>query len=348
MKQKFMDIIAQQEAKYPLMEIQDYVKLAYQNEFGPMHLAEKERLYDGIQRELTELTGQEGRCEREKIGNGLSRIPLGGLPHPETDGHLIAELMILTMKHHTGSLEGLEEKLRLIEEKEGSGAKAWLDDYRKEGCPPVSHSQNYRNRYQPHYRVIKEEFADWFSVLSEIRNLLSRKESAVVSIDGRCGSGKTSLAALIREVFDCNVFHMDDFYLPPQERKEDWQNIPAGNMNLQRFRREVLQPVKEGKSVLYRPFDCQTGCVAPPAAVPPAKLTVVEGSYSQHPVLAEEYDLKIFLTCSPDVQKERLSAREGEGVQSFFRFWMPMEERYFAAFDIEKKSDVVVNTGLFR
>ncbi|MFQ8759475.1 MAG: hypothetical protein ACLSAF_08570 [Intestinimonas sp.] len=29
-----------------------------------------------------------------------------------------------------------------------------------------------------------------------------------------CGSGKTSLAALIAALFPCNVFHMDDFFLP--------------------------------------------------------------------------------------------------------------------------------------
>ena len=37
------------------MEIQDYVKLAYQNEFGPAHLAEKNRLQKGIQSELEQI-----------------------------------------------------------------------------------------------------------------------------------------------------------------------------------------------------------------------------------------------------------------------------------------------------
>lgn len=284
----------------------------------------------------------------EKIGNGLSRLSLCSLPHPDTDALLLAELMILTMEHHCGTMEDFERKLGVLESKFGSEAKNWLDCYRTDGCRPVSHSDEYREAYQPHYRVIKTEYANCFSVLSEIADLLSRKRSVVISIDGRCGSGKTSLASLINEVFSCNVFHMDDFYLPPQKRAADWKDIPAGNMDLERFRKEVLQPVKEGKDVLYRPFDCQTGQLAESSIIPAALLTVIEGSYSQHPMLTEQYDLKVFVTCNPDVQRKRLTDREGKGVSSFFSHWMPMEERYFKAFDIEKNSDMILDTDRFR
>lgn len=352
MELEFKEILAEHGAKYLCMEIQDYVKLAYQNEFGPAHLAEKNRLQKGIQSELEQISGQEGVYVTEPIGNGLSRLSLCGLPHPDTDAQLLAELMILTMEYHSGTMEVFERKLGTLEWKLGAEVKEWLDAYRADGCRPVSHSEKYREAYQPHYRVIKSEYANWFPVLSEIRNLLEQQRSeerpVMISIDGRCGSGKSSLAAVIREVFSCNVVHMDDFYLPPQMRSADWKEIPAGNMDLERFWKEVLQPVKEGKNVLYRPFDCQTGQLAEPSVIPAAPLTVIEGSYSQHPTLAEDYDLKVFLTCEPEVQRKRLTDREGDGVKSFFTHWMPMEERYFKAFDIEKNSDMRVDTGCFR
>ena len=277
------------------MEIQDYVKLAYQNEFGPRHLAEKDRLYQGIQSEMAKLSDAEGEYETEAIGNGLSRLSLCGLSHPDTDAQLIAELMILTMDHHSGTPEGLERKLKALEEKLGPDAKQWLDDYRAGGCPPVHHSEVYRSTNQPYYRVMKTEYANWFPALSEIASLLAAQQPVVISIDGRCGSGKSSLAAVIKEVFSCNVFHMDDYYLPPDRRADNWESIPAGNMDLERFKKEVLQPVKEGKDVLYRPFNCQTGSLAEPSAVPPTQLTVIEGSYSQHPELSDQYELKILL-----------------------------------------------------
>ena len=348
MEQEFMGITAKHKAEYPLMEIQDFVKLAYQSEFGPVHLAEKELLLKGILLELEQISGAESTYRTEQIGNGLSRISLTGLPHPDTDPQLLAELMSLTIDRHCGTMEGLEYKLKALEQELGPDAAAWLEDYRKKGCPPVSHSEAYGRAYCPHYRVLKTEYVNWFPALSEIFNLLAEKQSAAISVDGRCGSGKSSLAAVIEEVFSCNVFHMDDFYLPPDKRSEDWKNIPAGNMDLQRFRQEVLEPAKEGKTVIYRSFDCQTGQLAKGYTAEPAKLTVIEGSYSQHPMLSDQYDLKIFLTCDSEVQRTRLTAREGAGVRSFFSHWIPMEERYFQAFDIEMKSDVLLDTGRFR
>ena len=344
---EFNDIIEEHKRKYPRMEIQDYVKLAYQNEFGPLHLGEKEKLCKFIQMELSQLpAGAEG-FTAEEIGNGLSRISLSGLPHPETDAPLLAKLMILTMENHQGTMEGLGEKLAVLESKQGSEAKNWMDAYRAEGCPPVHHSETYRRAYEPHYRVLKTEYADWLPVLSEIADLLAGQERVVISIDGRCGSGKSSLADLIKEVFDGNVFHMDDFYLPFDRRAEDWMETPAGNMDLERFKEEVLLPAKEGKEVLYRPFNCQAGMESEAVPTAPAKLTVIEGSYSQHPVLADQYDLKIFLTCDSERQKERLEKRNGEYAKVFFARWVPMEERYFEAFGIEKKSDKVLDTGRF-
>ena len=33
-----------------------------------------------------------------------------------------------------------------------------------------------------------------------------------VAVDGNSGAGKSTLADLIGDVYDCNVFHMDDFF----------------------------------------------------------------------------------------------------------------------------------------
>ena len=66
-----MDILAEQKETYPLMEIQDCVKLAYQNEFGPMHLGEKEKLCKYIQMELSQLPAKPDGFTAEDIGNGL-------------------------------------------------------------------------------------------------------------------------------------------------------------------------------------------------------------------------------------------------------------------------------------
>jgi uridine kinase len=49
----------------------------------------------------------------------------------------------------------------------------------------------------------------------KIDELLMQKDIVIVAIDGKCTSGKTTLAAKLAEIYDCNVFHMDDFFLRP-------------------------------------------------------------------------------------------------------------------------------------
>jgi uridine kinase len=182
-------------------------------------------------------------------------------------------------------------------------------------------------------------------VLPAIRRLLAEKETVVVAIDGRCGSGKTVLSQRISQVFPCNLLHMDDFYLPIQERAADWKSCPGGNMDFDRFLEEALLPARQGRGIEYRPYSCQKGRLEEAVPLSGKQLTVVEGSYALHPRLEAQYDLKIFLTCWKEKQIIRLMAREGENYPAFAEIWIPMEERYFAEYRIEEKADFVLDTS---
>ena len=78
----------------------------------------------------------------------------------------------------------------------------------------------------------------------------------LVAIDGRCASGKTTLAGNLRSALECNVVHMDDFYLPFSKRTEERMAQPGGNMDFDRLLFEVLRPLKSGTNASYRPYDC--------------------------------------------------------------------------------------------
>ena len=52
-------------------------------------------------------------------------------------------------------------------------------------------------------------------------------------------------------------------------------------------------------------------------------------------------DLKVFLTISPEVQRQRVLNRPAFLHDRFFREWIPMEERYFTGFRIPEKCDLV-------
>lgn len=167
----------------------------------------------------------------------------------------------------------------------------------------------------------------------------------VVALDGRCGSGKTTLAAALRAQFPaCSLLHTDDFYLPPSQRVENWQQIPCANMDLARLCREVLEPACAGQSCLYRGYSCREGNYLPARQLLPQPLVILEGSYSHHPLLAQYESLRVFVTCSKAEQTYRLQAREGERYPAFAARWIPLEEGYFAQYGIEAAADFVVDT----
>ena len=179
-------------------------------------------------------------------------------------------------------------------------------------------------------------------IQKRIDELLERKDHVIVAIDGPCTSGKTTLAGKLGEIYDCNLFHMDAFFLRPEQRTPERFAEPGGNVDYERFREEVLLPLKTGNPFSYRPFDCKTFTFSELASVTPKKLTIIEGSYCNHPTFGNPYDLKIFLTITPDLQRQRVLQRPEVLHQRFFEEWIPMENRYFAEFQIADQCDVVI------
>ena len=178
-------------------------------------------------------------------------------------------------------------------------------------------------------------------IISRIDRLLEDREQVVIAIDGSCAAGKTTLAGQIAERYDCNVFHMDDFFLRPEQRTPERYAQTGGNVDYERFREEVLLPLKAGKPVSYRPFDCKTFTISREIQAADKKLNIIEGSYSLHPYFGEVYDLKLFLTVSPEIRRVRILERPEFLHKRFFEEWIPMETRYFEEFGIEQRCDLV-------
>ena len=167
------------------------------------------------------------------------------------------------------------------------------------------------------------------TIRKKIDELLTQKDMVVVAIDGKCTSGKTTLASKLAEIYDCNVFHMDDFFLRAEQRTPERFAEVGGNVDYERFQEEVLLPLKSGKVFSYRPFDCSTFTLAAPVAVTPKKLNIIEGTYSHHPYFGNPYDLKILLTVDEETQRQRILERPAFLHKRFFGDWIPMENRYF-------------------
>ncbi len=183
-------------------------------------------------------------------------------------------------------------------------------------------------------------------VLEKIHTLPCKEGPELIALDGRCAAGKTSLAKGLQKRIHCTVFHMDDFFLRPEQRSRERLNTPGGNVDYERFYEEVMAPLKNGASeITYRPYDCHEQQLLKSISIKPSQIVLIEGSYSCHPKLWDFYSLRIFLTVNPDEQLRRIVQRSGQdSIGQFQERWIPLEEQYFTAYQIKERCDLCFQT----
>lgn len=176
----------------------------------------------------------------------------------------------------------------------------------------------------------------------KLDSMLQEKE-VLLAIDGGSAGGKTTLGKLLEQRYACNVFHMDDFFLRPEQRTKERLAEPGGNVDRERFYEEVLKRLVEKKEVTYRRYDCKTMSLLEPVTVAPTRLTVVEGAYSMHPALSDCYDYSVFLEIDEETQKERIMKRNTpEMAERFFTEWTLLERKYFEKLHVKERCDMVI------
>jgi uridine kinase len=349
-------VLLKQHDLYPKMQIQDIIKLIYQNEFAGGHLIENEddslrKLQDECcSLEQLSTNGKIPDHAFEDIGNHLCRFHLTALKHNNIRLKTINRFFTSTANSIYGNIQSFEEKLDVLRQccKEGQlpypleELEAYLRSYKKKGYPPVSHSEIYRTAYSPAYRIVRSEYCDFFEVFYRIDTLMKSKDRINIAIDGNSGSGKSTLASLIGNVYECNIFHMDDFFLTPELKTEERLREVGGNVDYVRFKHEVIDGINSGCEFLYCKYDCKRKTLGEAVSVIPQKLNIIEGSYSMHPTLVNNYDLKLFLHIDEKEQSSRILKRNGTFMlKRFLNEWILLENQYFKELNIREQSDLV-------
>ncbi len=186
--------------------------------------------------------------------------------------------------------------------------------------------------------VIGSKCTERFSkVLKAVSELVSdeKREQLIIGIDGKCASGKTTLGYLLCSLYDCNIFHMDDFFLQDYQRTNERLKEVGGNVDYERFKEEVVDKLLAGKAVEYRPFSCKERRILQGEFITPKRINIIEGSYCMHPYFGAIYDLRVFTDIGENMQLENIKKRNGE--QQLARFkeeWIPKENAYFESFGV--------------
>ena len=329
----FREIVLYHINKYPKLELQDLVKLSYQSANGSEHmLPAREKVVEYLKKELLD-------CENSDIvlftpiGGNVCRMNLAALEKNGISPETAAGLFLCAAKAGNRDLEG---NLHTIEKMAENGeipmaekdVKEFFRAYREKGCPAVHHSETFRREYRPAYRLVPTALAARIELFAAIDKVLREKGSVRVAIDGMAASGKSTFAEQLKTVYNANLFHMDDYFLPFERKTPDRLAQPGGNVDYERFAEEIACRTND-ETFSYRPYDCFTGSLSDAVQVSPNPVFITEGAYSLHPTLRDIYDVKAFFSVDPALQSRRILRRNGEMMHKrFVNEWIPMENIY--------------------
>lgn len=160
--------------------------------------------------------------------------------------------------------------------------------------------------------------------------------SRVVAIDGRSGTGKTTLAGELSPALGgAPVVHMDDLY-------PGWDGLDAAVPRLVEW---VLKPLSAGRSGRYRRWDWAREAYAGWHDVPPSDVVVVEGVGSGARACEPFLTAVVCLEAPHTVRHARGMARDGGSYAPYWDRWAAQEDRHFAVEGTADRADVLLRTG---
>lgn len=157
------EIIKRQAQEYPLMEMEDAVKLVYQHTFGMDEKLDLEAEYIEAKKDPEEYL-----CE--DIGGGYYRVHLNGLPNGNLDLKKLGDILERSYMDQ-GQAESIELRDKFEENlkdlydivREGyfcfeyKEFQKFLWDYEEKGYPVLAHTRTYESQYEPHYVVVRQD-----------------------------------------------------------------------------------------------------------------------------------------------------------------------------------------------
>ena len=341
----FEKYLTEQLHNHPSVEPQDVLKLCYQAAFGAEHLlqdAEKAKAY--LQAEYDAVTVADMPLY-EAVSTDIVRVNLASWKYHGLPVEWLFQMMAFSAAEKQGGEALFRELLQKAEKIVPFPAewKVYTEKYLKGDLSPVHHSGRYREKEQPAYRIIGSHFVRIFPILQKAAAVLAEKETCVIAIDGRAAAGKTTLAKQLKMIFETDVIEMDNFFLPLELRTAERLAEAGGNIHYERFLAEVLPALSKAEPFSYRVFSCSVMDFDGEKEIGIVPIRIVEGSYSQHPLFGDYADVRVFAYVDGEEQMARILKRNGVEMAEMFRSrWIPMEEKYFTAFSVAEKADIIM------
>ena len=315
----------------------DVVKFVFQAMLGVGHmLPSREQAACFIARETEGLKGDAGEPLFEELSPAWCRLNLRRAVTEQIPPSVIAGLMAASHTQEHFTRRDVYDFCASLGDR-GEAAvtdTGLLNSILDESWLP-SHSEAYREQNRPAYRVVSPEWITYIDAVRETALTMASAHRPLITIDGPCASGKTTLAQRLAEVFGAQVIHTDDFVIPHALKTAERLAVPGGNCDAERLVKEAVRPWKQGLPVKYRRYDCHLDRLLPEETLPESRLLIIEGSYCGLPAIRGCADLCLFVNTPEEVREARLARRESpESLRRFHERWIPLENAYFTEYGL--------------
>ena len=188
-------------------------------------------------------------------------------------------------------------------------------------------------------------------LLELIQRIETRRHEAarpiVVGVSGYGGSGKSTLTRqLVARLPGAVRIRGDDFLDPTRshKRSSDWDGVER-----LRLVSEVLTPVREGRTSMFRPYDWSRGELGVAEQLPYAEVLIVDLIGLFHPDALPSIDLAIWCDLDLETSAQRGIDRDAGMGRIHDRLWrdvwLPNERDFEDQFAPRTRADVVYPTS---
>jgi dephospho-CoA kinase len=318
------NIIDWHRRKYPKLNNQDIYKLVFQNEFAGGHMIDNpQHTLEYLEQEVSNLDDRYQDLY-DDIGNNYVRINLRPYVKYSQSIAYLNDAFVNTANQNKGSKSSFQTKIDLLK----------IDEFDN-----LHHSDEYRLNYLPNYRLIDRKYLTNELKYLQIHNFISNLQTpTIISLEGKCGSGKTTIASRIKDNLDVTLINIDDFFLPQSRKTKARMQEIGGNIDYEGVHK-LLTSIKGKQNITYFRYNCSSELYEK-VTIDVRNIIILEGVYSYHPYFRSCIDKLIYLDIDEETQISRLKTRSN--FHRFVKEWIPLENVYFESERIKYLADLIV------
>lgn len=164
----------------------------------------------------------------------------------------------------------------------------------------------------------------------------TKRDPALVGVDGPSGSGKSTFAGRLSDTFDdVAVIPLDDFV--------SWSDLDRW---WPRLEVQVLDPLSRCVPARYQQRDWKNDprgtSLAGWRVVEPKRVVILEGVTATRQAISDRLTLAIWVEAPQDLRLTRGVSRDGDHMRDRWVEWMQREEAFFTADGTRQRAHVIV------